>query len=81
MKSRFHKSKKKNTINENLRCAGSKLFFSFLPQIFISTITRNKNNLVLNMTYREIIKKDFISDIDEKNIKKEKVIYPIVKII
>ena len=33
------------------------------------------------MTYREIIKKYFISDIDEKNIKKEKVIYPNVKII
>jgi len=33
------------------------------------------------MTYSEIIKKDFISDIDEKNIKIEKVIYPNVKII
>ena len=33
------------------------------------------------MTYREIIKKYFISDIDEKNIKIEKMIYLNVKII
>ena len=71
IKSRFHKSIK-NIINENLRRAGSKLFFSFLPQIFISTITRDKNNKVLNMTYREIIKKDFISGIDEKKYKNRK---------
>ena len=71
IKSRFHKSIK-NIINENLKRAGSKLFFSFLPQIFISTITRDKNNQVLNMTYREIIKKDFISGIDEKKYKNRK---------
>ena len=71
IKSRFHKSIK-NIINENLRRAGSKLFFSFLPQIFISTITRDKNNQVLNMTYREIIKKDFTSGIDEKKYKNRK---------
>ena len=71
IKSRFHKSIK-NIINENLRRAGSKLFFSFLPQIFISSITRDKNNQVLNMTYREIIKKDFISDISEKKYKNRK---------
>ena len=71
IKSRFHKTIK-NIINENLRRAGSKLFFSFLPQIFISTITRDKNNQVLNMTYREIIKKDFINDIGEKKNKNRK---------
>jgi hypothetical protein len=71
IKSRFHKTIK-NIINENLRRAGSKLFFSFLPQVFISTITRDKNNQVLNMTYREIIKKDFINDIGEKKNKNRK---------
>ena len=70
IKSRFHKSIK-NIINENLRQAGSKLFFSFLPQIFICTIAREKNSQILNLTYREIIEKDFLSDY-EGNIQKLK---------
>ena len=37
IKARFHKSIK-TIINENLKKAGSKYFFSFLPQIFISSI-------------------------------------------
>ena len=36
IKARFHKSIK-NIINDNLKKAGSKHFFSFLPQIFISS--------------------------------------------
>ena len=71
IKLRFHKSIK-NIINENLRKAGSKLFFSFLPQIFISSIGREKNNEILNLTYREIIEKDFLSDIDGNKLKNRK---------
>ena len=48
IKSRFHKSIK-NIINENLRRAGSKYFFSFLPQIFICSIGREKNYQILNL--------------------------------
>ena len=72
IKARFHKSIK-NIINENLRRAGSKHLFSFLPQIFISSIAREKNHKVLNLTYRELLEKDFISDIDEKKYKNKNV--------
>ena len=72
IKSRFHKSLR-NIINENLKKAGSKHFFSFLPQIFISSISRGKNCQTLNLSYRELLQKDFVSDIDEKKYKNKKV--------
>jgi len=72
IKARFHKSIK-NIINENLKQAGSKMLFSFLPQIFISSIARDKNHQVLNLTYREIIQKDFITDVDENKYKNKSV--------
>ena len=72
IKSRFHKSIR-NIINESLKKAGSKHFFSFLPQIFISSISRGMNCETLNLSYRELLKKDFVSDIDEKKYKNKKV--------
>ena len=74
IKARFHKSIK-TIINENLKKAGSKYFFSFLPQIFISSISRQKNNQVLNMTYRQLLETDFVSNIDETKYKNKKVDY------
>jgi hypothetical protein len=74
IKARFHKSIK-NIINENLKKAGSKYFFSFLPQIFISSISREKNNQVLDLTYRQILSMDFVNDIDEDKYKNKKVDY------
>ena len=72
IKARFHKSIK-NIVNENLRQAGSKYLFSFLPQIFISSISRDKNHQVLNISYRDLIKKDFISNIDDNKYKNKNV--------
>ena len=72
IKARFHKSIK-NIINENLRKAGSKHLFSFLPQIFISSIAREKNRQVLNLTYRELLQKDFLNDIDDNKYKNKSV--------
>ncbi len=72
IKARFHKSIK-NIVNENLRIAGSKHLFSFLPQIFISSISREKNHQVLNISYRDLLKKDFLSNIDEKKYKNKRV--------
>ena len=72
IKARFHKSIK-NIINENLRKAGSKYLFSFLPQIFISSISRQKNNQVLDLTYRQLLEKNFVSDVDENVYKNKKV--------
>ena len=72
IKARFHKSIK-DIINENLKRAGSKYLFSFLPQIFISSIAREKNHQVLNLTYRELLQKDFVSEIDDKKYKNKSV--------
>ena len=72
IKTRFHKSIK-NIINENLKQAGSKHIFSFLPQIFISSISREQNHQVLNLTYRELLQKDFISNVDDIKYKNKRV--------
>ena len=72
IKARFHKSIK-NIVNENLRQAGSKHTFSFLPQIFISSISREQNHKILNLSYRDLLKKDFISSIDESKYKNKRV--------
>ena len=74
IKARFHKSIK-NIINENLRRAGSKKLFTYLPQVFISSITKEKNRNVLNLTFREILEKDFISEaaVDNKKYKNKNV--------
>ena len=74
IKARFHKAIK-NIINENLKKAGSKYYFSFLPQIFISSISRQKNHQVLDLTYRQLLETDFVSNIDEVKYKNKKVDY------
>lgn len=72
IKARFHKAIK-NIINTNLKEAGSKYFFSFLPQIFISSISREINHEVLNMTYKEILKKNFLNQKDGEKYKNKSV--------
>ena len=71
IKARFHKSIK-NIINENLKHAGSKHIFSFLPQIFISSISREQNRQVLDLTYRELLQKDFLSSVEDTKYKNKK---------
>ena len=61
IKTRFHKTIK-NIINENLKIAGSNQFFDFLPQSFISNISRDKNKNIMNLTYKQLLEKDFISE-------------------
>ena len=72
IKARFHKSIK-NIINDNLRKAGSKKLFTYLPQVFISSITKEKNRSVLNLSFREILQKDFVSEADNKKYKNRNV--------
>ena len=72
IKARFHKSIK-NIINDNLRKAGSKKLFTYLPQVFISSITKEKNRSVLNLSLREILQKDFVSEADSKKYKNRNV--------
>jgi len=61
IKARFLKVLK-NTVNEKLKMAGSKKFFSFLPQCFISNVSKEKNRAVLNLTYKEVFSKNFCED-------------------
>ena len=72
IKARFHKSIK-NIINDNLRKAGSKKLFTFLPQVFISSISREKNKPVLNISFRELLQKNFVNDSNEKKYKNRNV--------
>ena len=53
IKSRFHKTLK-NIINANLKKAGSKKFFDFLPQCFIGNISKKVNSECLELTYKEL---------------------------
>ena len=64
----------KNTINQKLNLAGSKKTFKFLPQIFISNISRDKNRDVLDLTFKEIFSKNFFENekANESAIKKYK---------
>lgn len=72
IKARFHKSIK-NIINENLRKAGSKKLFTFLPQVFITSISRQTNRYVLNLSLREILQKNFVNDLDDKKYKNREI--------
>ena len=58
IKSRFHRNLKQS-INEKLQLAGSKNIFEYLPQIFITNITKNKNRNNIHLTLEEILSKDF----------------------
>ena len=72
IKSRFHKTIK-NIINENLKKAGSQKLFDFLPQCFVCNISKKANQEVLNLTYKELLEKDFLSNIDESKYKNKSV--------
>ena len=82
IKARFLKSLKKS-INIKLEIANSQYLFDFLPQCFICSITKKRNDLsVLNMTFKEMMSKDFYEeyikeeeeekDINNKMLKKKK---------
>ena len=61
IKSRFHKTLK-NIINENLKKAGSQKLFDFLPQCFIGNVSKRTNNYCLELTYKELLLTDFVSE-------------------
>ena len=61
IKSRFHKTLK-NIINENLKKAGSQKLFDFLPQCFIGNVSKRTNNYCLDLTYKELLLTDFVSE-------------------
>ena len=67
IKSRFLKSIKMR-INQMLKIANSKEIFDFLPQSFICNISKQKNKPIINMTFKELLLKNF-SEEDKKDNK------------
>ena len=63
VKSRFLKVLK-NVVNEKLKLAGSKKFFNFLPQTFVSNVSKDKNKDMFDSTFKEIFTKNFCEDKD-----------------
>lgn len=72
IKSRFHKTLK-NIINANLKKAGSKKFFDFLPQCFIGNISKKVNSECLELTYKELLLTDFISKNNNEESQNKKI--------
>ena len=70
IKSRFFKSIK-NRINQILKNAKSKEFFDLLPQCFIINITKKKNQPIMNMTFENLLKYDFITEEIQENTNKK----------
>ena len=68
IKARFHKSIK-NIINENLKKAGAKVLFDFIPQSFIGNVSKKINNSVLNYTYKDILSNSFSELIKSDSVK------------
>lgn len=66
IKSRFHKDLK-NILNKYLKLSGAKKLFGFLPQSFISNISKSFNFKCLNLTYKELLSTNFEKD-SKKNI-------------
>ena len=61
LKSRFHKLLKKR-LNLLLRKAGSKKEFDFMPQSFVSIIAIEPNKEVMNMKFKDLLRKNFVQD-------------------
>ncbi len=72
IKARFHKTIK-NIINENLKKAGSKELFDFLPQSFIGNVSKKLNSISLELTFKEILSTDFSQEINSVSNSNNKV--------
>ena len=65
IKARFLKALK-NALNAKLKSAGSKYFFTFLPQIFIINLSKKLNKSILDLTLNELFSKNFFNKKIEK---------------
>ena len=74
IKARFHKTFK-NIINDNLRKAGSKELFDFLPQCFIGNVSKKTNSKCFDLTYKELLSTDFTLELKNNDYKNCKVDY------
>ena len=69
IKRTFHNSLK-NTLNKRLKFSNSIFFFDYLPQNFITNVTKDRNKPILNITFRQLFLNDFceIENNEQKNI-------------
>ena len=72
IKSRFHKTIK-NIINENLKKAGSKELFDFLPQCFIGNVSKKTNSTCFELTYKELLSTNFLVELNKEGYRNSKV--------
>ena len=57
-----------NCLNKNLKYENSEKYFTLLPQCFVKDITKKGNGIsLLNMTFEELIKKDFYEEYNKKD--------------
>ena len=61
IKSRFLKVLR-NTVNERLKIAGSQKLFKFLPQKFISNVSKEKNKAALELTFKDIFSTNYCEE-------------------
>lgn len=61
IKARFLKLVK-NRINEKLKSVKSKEFFDFLPQSFVSNISKKTNQVIIDLTFKELMSKKFFEE-------------------
>ena len=72
IKARFHKTIK-NIINENLKKAGSKELFDFLPQCFIGNVSKKTNAKCFELTYKELLSTNFLVELHKEDYRNSKV--------
>ena len=74
IKVRFHKTLK-NIINQNLKKVCSKEFFDFLPQCFISNVTKKTNAKFLELPLKELFSTDFLKELNKEDYRNSKIDY------
>ena len=72
IKVRFHKTLK-NIINQNLKKVCSKEFFDFLPQCFISNVSKKTNAKYLELPLKELFSTDFLKELNKEDYRNSKV--------
>lgn len=74
IKVKFHKTLK-NIINQNLKKVCSKEFFDFLPQCFISNVTKKTNAKYLELPLSELLSTNFLKELNKEDYRNSKVDY------
>ena len=72
IKVRFHKTLK-NILNDNLKKAGSKELFDFLPQCFIGNVSKIINAKCFELTLKELLSTNFLIELNKEDYRNSRV--------